>query len=244
MKDARKEWNAMNVKEKSVYIRKFFEETNEETLSKVDRKAFLEAKGAPVRPGSAFTLFISRNPHKFSHLSAKDKFKEAGNLWSKLDKETKDRYTKEANVELELYQQKQKQFMKSLTKEELKWIATTPKNTTKRKENDEEDETTHDDEPPQKKQKPSNALPEPEKPPEDVITFYASKKFDGDRKAAKKKWKTLKDSKKEKYQKQHEELQTTYFEELKQYLKSLSTEEVKAYKKRMKRETKEELMSE
>lgn len=232
------------MKEKSIYIRKFFEETNEEFLSKSDRKSYLEAKGAPTRPGTAFGVFMQERLRDFKHLQAQDRMKKIADLWSKLDKPVKERYAHEANVEMELYQQKWKKFTKSLTKEELKWIDVPKSGANKRKKDAEETDTPDkpDNGVAQKKQK-ANAVPEPEKPPEDVVTYLALKKYDGDRKEAKKKWKSLKESKQAKYQRQLDDLQTTYFEELKTYLKSLSTEEVKEYKKRMKKDVKSEIDS-
>lgn len=172
--------------------------------------------------------------------------KKIAELWARIDPPIKERYTHEANVEMELYMQKWKKFTKSLTKEEQKWIEP-PKPGTKRKKvaEDTEDteeadveETTKKD---NKKQKTNaSTVPEPQKPPEDVVVYYADKKLGGDRKEAKKKWKTLKESKQAKYTRQLKQLQATYFEDLRTYLKSLSADEVKEYKKRMKDNIKEE----
>lgn len=240
--NVRKEWRTLDAKEKAIYIRKFFEANSDETLSKADRKAYLDAKGAPTRPGTAFGVFMQEKLSDYKHLNAQERMKKMADLWAKLDGVVKERYVREANVEMELYVQKWKKFVKSLTKEEQKWIEQPKQGSSKRKK-DSDDTDTEKNGTQVKKRKNSNAVPEPQKPPEDVVMFYASKKFDGDRKAAKKKWKTLKDSKKEKYQRQLEELQTTYFEDLKTYLKSLSSEEVKEYKKRMKKDVKEEVES-
>ncbi|XP_063707849.1 nucleolar transcription factor 1-A-like [Culicoides brevitarsis] len=236
----RKEWMALDAKTRAIYLRKFFAENETETLTKAERKAFLEAKGAPTRPGTAFGVFLQDNIQKYKHLESKERIKKIADLWAKLDKSVKERYTNDANVELELYNQKWKKFVKGLTKEELKWIET-PKSGSKRKKESPSEDTdtgheTDDKKSANKKQKTktSTALPEPQKPPENVIEYFAMKKCDGDKKEAKKKWKTLKESKKEKYEKQLENLQSEYFNDLKAYLKSLSTEEVKEYKKRMK----------
>lgn len=244
----RKEWSTLDINEKAIYIRKFFEGTTEESLSKADRKAFLEARGAPARPGTAFGAFMSEHLPDFKHLSAQERMKSIADLWSKLSPLTKERYVREANVEMELYQQKWKKFVKSLSKEELKWIEPPKPGSSKRKKDAEGNDTAdkqdnHGTEKVKKLKTEPNLIPEPQKPPENVVAYYAEKKYDGDRKEAKKKWKTLKDSKKAKYERQLEEIQNTYFEELKTYLKSLSTEEVKEYKKRTKKVVKEEVES-
>lgn len=231
----------MDVKKKAIYIRQFFDATKEKCLSKSDRRSFLEAKGAPTRPGTAFGVFMQEHQQDFKDLNAQERMKKIADLWARIDPPIKERYTHEANVEMELYMQKWKKFTKSLTKEEQKWIEP-PKPGTKRKKVVEETEEADVEKTPKNKRQKTNAstVPEPQKPPEDVIIYYADKKLGGDRKEAKKKWKTLKESKQAKYTRQLEQLQASYFEDLKTYLKSLSTDEHKEYKKRMKNNIKEE----
>uniref|UniRef100_A0A336LQX8 CSON001500 protein n=1 Tax=Culicoides sonorensis TaxID=179676 RepID=A0A336LQX8_CULSO len=236
--DARKEYAELGIMEKVKYIRQYFQETDEAALSKPERKAYLEARGAPQKPVSAYAAFFQSHLEEYKHLNSTDRMKRIAEKWNKLDKETKNKYTSEANIEMELYNIKWKNFLKTLTKEELKWIELPNPQSKRKKDSDSEDNVNKKK---SKVTKPSSSsIPEPVKPPEDVIAYFASKKCDGDKKAAKKKWKSLKDSKKSKYERQLEELQTTYFAELKEYLKSLSHEEVKAYKKRMKQNVKTE----
>lgn len=238
----RKEWSELDIKTKAIYIRKYFEGDTKSGLSKHEKKQYMEARGAPQRPQSAYAAFVQEHISSVQRFKPIDRMKELGKIWKALDDKVRQTYLNKASIELEVYKQKLERFMKSLSEEELNWINEKEKETTKRKRNDENNEemaANNGAEPPTKKSKGKEEeerekISEPEKPPEDPFDYYVNIKFDGDRKAAKKKWKTLKESKKQKYYTKLENIQKEYFEQLKVYLKSLTPSEIKKYKKRMK----------
>jgi len=73
-------------------------------------------------------------------------------------------------------------------------------------------------------------LPEPEVPPKNLLAYYCQKKCGGDKKLAKEKFPSLKQSKKDKLQVQLDLLYQSYRTESKAYLKTLSATERHEYK--------------